>query len=241
LTLIDRAREIATFLGLPESAAIEKLSRGFHPLHADVAADFRRCSPKTDDELLGWYRTTDAYIWELSAYHLDPGFNYSGQCQGIAQHLKTAGVQTVLSLGDGIGDLSLSLHRAGFHAEYHDLAESRTAEFASFRFGRARAPFRYMLTQGWEPELPEGEYDAVVSLDFLEHVTDVPAWVAAIKAALKPGGLFCAQNAFNCGSGENGSIPCHLARNDKYETEWTPLLTSLGFSQQSSNWYLRAA
>lgn len=94
------------------------------------------------------------------------------------------------------------------------------------------------LAPGWTPDLGTEEWDAIVSLDFLEHVTDVSAWVAAIKAALKPGGFFCAQNAFAIGSGEQGSMPMHLARNDKYETEWDPTLFGLGFSQIGSNWYV---
>ena len=98
----------------------------------------------------------------------------------------------------------------------------------------------YVLTGGWEPELDSG-YDAVACCDYLEHVTDVPAWTRAIKAALKPGGLLMSQNAFACGSGDNGSIPMHLARNDRYEKDWDPLLAGMGFIQESSNWYRKAA
>ena len=109
----------------------------------------------------------------------------------------------------------------------------------------------FSLTGGWEPAIFNGPYDAIVSLDFLEHVTDVPAWCRAIHAALKPGGLFCAQNAFDCGSGNDGAIPCHLSINDKYahaapHTEgaalWDHLLVKeIGFRQISSNWYERPA
>ena len=85
------------------------------------------------------------------------------------------------------------------------------------------------------------EYDAICSLDFLEHVPNVEDWVLAIFVALKPGGLFCAQNAFACGSGSDGSIPMHLAVNDRFEKDWDPLLTAIGFEQISSNWYRRPA
>ena len=92
------------------------------------------------------------------------------------------------------------------------------------------------LTAGWEPSLGSG-WDSIVSLDFLEHCTDVEAWVRAIYAALKPGGWLVAQNAFACGSGPDGAIPQHLARNDRFEKDWDPLLFSLGFTQLCSNWY----
>jgi SAM-dependent methyltransferase len=269
--LIVRAHEIAAFLGIPVADAIERLSKGFGYQHQRVNDDFRRCNPVTDEELLNWYRTTEEYIWELSAYHLDPGFNYSGMCAGIAERLKNQGSKRVLCLGDGIGDLTLILRKAGFDAVYHDLAGSRTAEFAEFH-NRSLPPEPYFLAlesytgkpDDLSPELcyccasdPRDDYsscdhmtfDAVVSLDFMEHVDPVSDWCRAVYDCLRPGGLFMSQNAFDCGSGPDGAIPCHLKINDKYahatsETDgralWDKLLIDdIGFVQESSNWYRR--
>ena len=235
----DRAREIALFLGLTYEQTVSRLCKGFAHQHAEVAADFRRVNPQTDERLLEWYGMTDAYIWELSAYHADPGWNYDGTCRGIGDRLESAGARRVLCLGDGIGDLTLALHRRGFEAVYHDLAGSRTAEFAAFRFWRhSGQAMPCHLTETWQPmNGARAPYDAVVSLDFLEHVTDVSAWVQAIKRVLTPGGYFCAQNAFGIGSEPGGSLPMHLSRNDRYVQEWDPLLAALGFRQESSNWY----
>jgi dTDP-4-dehydrorhamnose reductase/SAM-dependent methyltransferase len=235
----ERAREIALFLDIDEQTANAKLSLGFGVLHEEVAKDFRAANPSSDAELLSWYLTTEAYIWELSAYHADRRLNYPGMCQGIAERLNLSGCIRVLCLGDGIGDLTLSLHQAGFDAVYHDLAYSLTAAFADFRFWKyTKANIERCETAGWEPtELPRGSFDAVLSCDFLEHVTDVAAWTGAIRAALKPGGLFFAQNAFACGSGPEGSIPMHLARNDHFEKDWDTHLADLGFIRESSNWY----
>lgn len=230
------------FLGKREDECESRLRAGWEPIHNAVSEDWRRRNPRSEWEILDWYRTTEAYIWELSFYHADPGWNYSGMCRGIAERLKAAGVRRVLCLGDGIGDLTLGLIKAGFDAVYHDLAGSRTAEFAQFRAWVHLG--RYMpaaMTSGWRPEIAEGEYDAIVSLDFLEHVTDVDAWVKAIKTGLKPGGLFCAQNAFGIGSGADGSMPMHLAKNDVYEKTWDPLLFGLGFEQLAPQWYQNPA
>ncbi len=264
---MSRAAEIAAFLGIPEAEAAERLAKGFGYQHQRVNDDFRRCNPRTDEELLGWYRSTTEYIWELSAYHDDPGFNYSGMCGGIITRLKNEGAQHVLCLGDGIGDLTLECRRAGLNAVYHDLSDSRTAAFAEYCNRVVFKPdFMVLESRGWVPELKPGlcydcasrstsesescdhiALDAAISLDFLEHVTDVPAWCRAIHAALKPGGLFCAQNAFDCGSGNDGAIPCHLAVNDKYahaaphtngRALWDHLLIEeLGFEQLGPNWY----
>jgi SAM-dependent methyltransferase len=250
LSIESRAAEIAEFLGKPYEECLARLSLGFGHQHKMVNDDFRRCNPQTDDELLNWYRTTEEYIWELSAYHADEGFNYSGMCGGIATRLKEKNVKSVLCLGDGIGDLSLTLAKAGMQAWYHDLYDSKTMNYAGFRMAKHGVDFRYLATPGWEPDLLANEpFDAVVSLDFLEHVTSVTDWASAIKETLKPGGLFCAQNAFDCGSGANGAIPCHLSINDKYAHAaphtngmalWDHLLINeLGFHQDSSNWYVK--
>jgi SAM-dependent methyltransferase len=252
IDLSTRAREIATFLGLPEDQCLARLQLGFGEQHRRVNDDFRRVNPKTDDELLAWYRTTPEYIWELSAYHADAGFNYSGMCGGIAERLKADGVRRVLCLGDGIGDLTLTLAKAGFESWYHDMAGSRTMAFAEHRFKMHGADFRYLATPDFEPGIViDGyQFDAVVSLDYLEHVTSVESWVRAIHETLKPGGLFCSQNAFDCGSGPDGAIPCHLAVNDKFAHAaphtngmalWDHLLINeIGFEQLSSNWYRKA-
>ena len=257
--LHSRAAEIAQFLGIPVEQAIERLSKGFGYQHQAVNDDFRRCNPQTDEELLNWYRTTDSYIWELTSYHLDPGFNYSGMCAGIAERLNAEHKGVVLCLGDGIGDLTLSLKKAGvFDPWYHDLAGSKTAEFAMHRISKVNKtrPIGDLviyptLTTGFDPMpiMPRGRptFCSVVSLDYLEHVPNLPEWISAIYASLIPGGLFCAWNAFDCGSGPNGAIPCHLTVNDKYahpasETDrralWDVLLLDqVGFEAVGSNWY----
>lgn len=238
MTIEDRAREISFFLGMPEAEALARLQRGFAAAHGDVAADFRAANPRTDAALLDWYKNTESYIWELSVYHADPGWNYAGMCAGFLERLRAEGRERVLALGDGIGDLTLTLRRGGIDAVYHDLEGSRTAEFARFRYWRhMNEALPTQCTSGWTPDIGYG-YDAIISLDFLEHVTDVEAWAKAIRSALKPGGVFAFQNAFNIGSGDHGSIPCHLSRNDNYETDWLPLITSLGFEPAGGgNWW----
>lgn len=235
------ASDIAMFLGKNRAECLDRLRTGFGPLHVEVTADFNRANPQNDAELLDWYRRTEAYIWELSAYHIDPGFNYSGMCNGIAERLKAAGARRVLCLGDGIGDLTLTLANAGSDAVYHDLAGSRTAEFAALHYWiRTGREMQALMTADWNPApITAQKFDAIVSLDFLEHVTDVPRWTSAIKQALAPGGFFCAQNAFGIGS--EGSMPMHLKCNDRYEREWDPLLSEQGFRQESSNWYRATA
>jgi SAM-dependent methyltransferase len=237
-----RATEIAKFFNRPVSECLGRLARGFGYQHEQVALDWKRANPRTDEEILSWYRTTDSYVWELTAYHIDEGFAYERTCQSIAERLTSERILRVLCLGDGIGDLTLYLWRMGFDALYHDLRGSVTEKFAGFRFAEQTGrPQPCQLSNGWYPRdivpVDSMRFDAVVSLDFLEHVTDVPGWARAIHDSLVPGGVFVAQNAFAIGSGDGGSMPMHLARNDRFEHEWDPLLVETGFYQLSPQWY----
>jgi len=246
----DRAVEIGTFIGIPAAEAEQKLRLGFGAMHGEVAKDFRQWNPEDDDRLLAWYRMTQAYIWELTAYHLDPGFNYFGMCEGIISHLKAHGKRRVLCVGDGVGDLSMKCQDAGLQAIYHDLSGSKTSDFAYFRmrrrFGNTGGP-EIALSDGWgapddgPPDLEEfrltGTVDAIVALDFFEHMVDVEGWVRRCFEMLKPGGLFLAQNAFHIGNEPGGSLPMHLTRNDRFEKDWDPLMDAIGYvSTGEGNW-----
>lgn len=237
LTVRERAREISLFLGTSEAGALGRLLLGFGDAHARVAVDYRRANPETTEQILQWYRQTSSYIWELSAYHLDPGFNYAGMCKGICDRLEIIPATKVLCLGDGIGDMTMYFRKRGLDAWYNDLGNSMTSMFAKFRYWMHTG--EYLPTEmntGWELQIAN-KYDAIVACDILEHVTDVRGWMERAKGALRPGGWLMAQNAFGAGSGHDGSIPMHLACNDRFEKEWDPMLASIGFRQESSNWY----
>jgi dTDP-4-dehydrorhamnose reductase/2-polyprenyl-3-methyl-5-hydroxy-6-metoxy-1,4-benzoquinol methylase len=253
LVSLDRHIELALFFGVTLEEASAKLAQGFGPLHEAVTKDWNtainrwtgeRRAPMDEDEVLHFYRTTEAYIWELSAYHEDPGFNYAGMCEGIAQCLISNGCKRVLCLGDGIGDLTLALHRAGLRPRYHDLAVSRTLQYARFRFWRQTGQEMEIDAQnGFMPDFLDG-YDAIIALDFLEHLPNLEEWMTEIHAALVPHGLLMARNAFGKGSGRDGSMPMHLAANDRFEdvAEWEKLCRSAGFEKydpSTPDWWIR--
>jgi SAM-dependent methyltransferase len=241
-----RAQELSLYFEMPCAKALRRLERGFFPAHDDVAIDFRSHGVTDDASLLDWYMKTNAYIWELSAYHLDPGFNYKGMCSGIVERLRAWRKHDILVLGDGIGDLCLDLNEAAtpemdLRPTYHDLQGSRTAEFAQFRFHiNADPPISTLWTTGWEADLGFERWDAIIALDFFEHLTEVEQWVRAVYKGLRPGGFLMAQNAFACGDDEHGgSIPMHLVRNNRFEFDWTPLLEDVGFTHDVAEWWVK--
>lgn len=247
MNIEQAAKDISDFLGLPLSGTRERLEKGFHFNHHEVAKDFigTNTDVNNPDSLLGWYKKTDAYIWELSAYHLEAGFNYSGMCEGISLGLLNSGKKDILNLGDGIGTLSIRMAQDGLSPTYHDLKNSKTASFAQFRFKRGDTYRNYdietLFTDSFDPVLGTNCFDAVVALDFLEHVVNVDEWAVSIFRCLRKDGVFIAQNAFAIGDIEHGnSIPMHLAINNKYETQWAKLMQDVGFVlHDNKQWWIK--
>lgn len=238
------AKEIAEFLHVDLNSAMMRLSHGFHHNHHLVAKDFIDNNVDVNDSeaLLNWYRNTDAYIWELSAYHLEEGFNYSGMCEGITMGLFHNGKKDVLNIGDGIGTLSLRMAQQSMNVTYHDLKDSKTAGFAQYRFAKEpNIKIKTLFTDNFIPKLGNRTFNGVVALDFLEHVVNVEEWVLAVFKCLQKGGVFIAQNAFAIGDAEHGnSIPMHLSINNKYETEWFNVMSKIGFVlHENQQWWIK--
>ena len=244
MNIETQANYISEFLKVSLDKAKQRLGLGFHANHHMVAEDFTNANTDVSDpdSLLSWYRNTDSYIWELSSYHLDDGFNYKGMCEGISLGLSNAGKKDILSIGDGIGTLSIRMAQEGLNTTYHDLEGGKTAGFAQHIFGKnPELKINTLFTDNFIPKLGTKSFDAVVALDFLEHVVNVEEWVMAIFKCLKKDGVFIAQNAFAIGDLEHGnSIPMHLSVNNKYETEWSPMMHRIGFVlHDNQQWWIK--
>lgn len=241
VSISARAKDISEFLGHDLSYVYDRLAKGFHHNHKLVADDFNTNKTDVNDEdsLRQWYLDTDAYIYELSAYHMEEGFNYTGMCEGICDNLKSKGASSALVLGDGIGDLSLDLWDRGLKATYNDLEGSKTSDFALFRIDKyADGGIDTILSDSWDPPFIDSKFDAIIALDFFEHLVNVDEWVEACYGSLNTPGWFMAQNAFAIGDAENGnSIPMHLSVNNKYQFEWTATLEQVGFTHELAEWW----
>lgn len=93
----------------------------------------------------------------------------------------------VLDIGCGAGFLSNPLAVAGFEVVGLD-ASAESLAVAARHDSTQRVDYR--LGDAMKLPFPEGSFDAVCAMDFLEHVEDPAGAIAQAARVLRPGGLF---------------------------------------------------
>lgn len=118
-------------------------------------------------------------LHELNAARFEYFKNVLGRIDGLS----------VLDVGCGGGLLAECFAREGASVTGIDL--SRTSLFAARRHARAAGiKIDYINANAESFPLVDGLFDAVVSSDFLEHVSDLDKVVSEAARVLKPSGLF---------------------------------------------------
>ncbi len=98
---------------------------------------------------------------------------------------------SILDVGCGGGLLSEPLARMGARVTGIDPSD-RNVAVASLHAERAGVAVDYRATTAEEIANAGERFDVVLAMEVVEHVADVPAFVAACASMVKPGGLFLA-------------------------------------------------
>ena len=168
----------------------------------NYSSEFSRVAPKTEEELLEFYRTSKGYLW-ANAQHCFPG-DLTIWSQG-----------RVLDFGAGAGVHSYYLTKLGHDVDFLDINIPQQ-EFANWLI-KTREIKNMRVVQE-----PEGMYDYLVMADVIEHLADYKKVMIELLPHLKVGGQAYLKPQFS-GKVEEGM---HIHFGDKFGFD--ALMLSLG-------------
>jgi 2-polyprenyl-3-methyl-5-hydroxy-6-metoxy-1,4-benzoquinol methylase len=161
----DWKEELAAYLGaaFDPGMAEDYLVRSWNARLRDGAAEVEE-----------FYRSTDAYLYDLSRWHASRRFPYSEVVGDFARRQR---LSHLLEFGCGIGTDGLKLLARGFKVTFYDFRNPST-EYLQWRL-RRRGYSATILFAG-EDELPPN--DLTFAIDVIEHLTDPAAILRDIAA-----------------------------------------------------------
>ncbi len=199
--------DLATFFGMSREACLDRL-RAYSA--TELEQQWRATSPTTPQDILGFYREADGYIWELMQWNACAERRYHRQAleELVRRYPADHGWQKVLDFGCGVGTDSLFLARHGYAVTLVDV-DGPGLRFAKHRFERRGLPARFVVSTSPLPVL-DMTYDIVLCFDVFEHLMDPLSAAARLAHGLRPGGILLQVADFS----NPGDIrPCHLPEN----------------------------
>lgn len=136
----------------------------------------------------------------------------------------------VAMYGDGIGTDSLALADRGHRVTYFDLP-GLSSRFAQFRFAKSPAGRRITVVDS-ASDLPSDSFDAVISIEVLEHATEPLGCMRDFYRILRDRGVALITESFGAVGPE---FPSHLPANAVYAGQTFRLMESLGFANTFYN------
>ena len=134
-----------------------------------------------DKEAAGWWDSDTR--WVRTLHNMVPG-----RLKWFDNHVDWAG-KDVLDLGCAGGFMAEAIDARGAHLTGIDPAAEAIAA-ARRHANETGRDIRYDVGVGEELPYPDQSFDIVVSVDVLEHVSDLEQVVGEVRRVLRPGGWF---------------------------------------------------
>jgi SAM-dependent methyltransferase len=222
------AGTVADFFELPQPDARERLQDEYDHPGVGVANAWRDAAPEIPEEVTRFYQETTAYVFDLAADHCRE--RRADFWAAVMPRLTGAPGKDVLAYGDGIGTDSIALARAGYRVTYFDLP-GVTSQFARFRF--AREGLAETITFVDRPEvLPRERFDAILSVEVLEHLSDPLGAMQLFHSLLRYEGVVLLTESFES---VGPDFPSHLESNYPYAGRTHQIMESIGFASTYFN------
>lgn len=100
----------------------------------------------------------------------------------------------ILDFGCGIGITAYTLAEKGHKVTAMDIRGTGTLEFLKWRCERDNVPMEIIESEGGAPTKIKGEYDIIIAMDSIEHISDWQKTVAVLSEHLRTDGILFANN-----------------------------------------------
>lgn len=217
MVVLDRklVHEITEYLMLSRNETIAMLKLGTR-LNALLWHTYH---PETEKEIRIFYEITPFYIFDLAYWHME---RYQRK---FRDKVVEVAYGDTLDYGGGIGDLSVRLAEKGLSVTYGDMPGA-TLEFAKWLFIKRGYDIK-IIDLG--KEHPSNQYDTIICIDVIEHVTDPVDTLNRISGSLKDKGKLVI-------TGLRGYVADTHPMHQKIEFDSEKLLESLGLRKIREDW-----
>lgn len=212
------AKLIAEITAAPPQSVLERLRKEHihHPLSVSEAFYAKNLEPYVWSQgLLEHYEETDSFIYGIVVWNRSQikCAMRTWMLEFLQRHQMQRG--RILICGDGIGLDSFFFAQAGYEVVFHEVSKYGQ-QIAKRLFDDYNV--KVQIADSLESFPPES-FDAIFSLDVLEHVPSPPAMVRDLTRLLKPGGFFVVSAPFYA---IHPKWPTHLKSNRQYsgKTKW---------------------
>ncbi len=212
----ESVESIHDVTGVEPDVVRKRLRQEFLHFHYLIPQYFkkRNLTPYVyNEDMIRFYEETDLFIYELVAWN-----STTAKCQirkWILDCLHRFGLTSgkILLCGDGIGVDSLYFAKKKYEVTSFEIS-SLGIRYATKMFDRYGV--NVQLSDSLEA-LPEGNFDAILCLDVLEHLPDPVDAVKNLAKLLRPGGFFVHHSPFYL---VEPRLPTHLKCNLKYSGKY---------------------
>ncbi len=140
----------------------------------DLIADWKARPRHTPEEIEGFYRETNAYLYDLTEWHAGKRYPYADV---IGDFAAKHGCRHLLDFGCGIGGDGLRLVERGFEVTFYDFRNAST-EYLAWRL--KQRGWKSQILYAGEDESPAN--DLTFAVDVIEHLVDAPKTMGDLAA-----------------------------------------------------------
>lgn len=141
---------------------------------------------ESDDAVTGFYDQSEAYIFDLMAWHSLVDDNGPLAYVVALKFAQRHGCRDYLDFGSGVGSGAILFAHHGFTVSLADISSTLLT------FARARCEARQVRATYFDLKtgaLPVHAYDIVTAMDVWEHLTDPEGTAVRIAESIRPGGF----------------------------------------------------